>query len=84
MLAEEFDRAFAAILIDDVVIFELHSGFRVMAFDRLELQIVDGVISYVEDDGEESYFDASTVSRIIRRTRPPMSDRLRPSTNGKH
>ena len=84
MLAEEFDRAFATILIDDVVIFELHSGFRVMAFDRLQLQIAEGVISYVEDDGEESFFDATSVARVLSTTRPPMSDRLRPSTNGKH
>jgi len=84
MTPDLFDRAFDAIPVDDVIVFELHSGFRVVVFDRQELRIADGLCRYVEEDGEKSYFDATSVARILQRDRPPMSDRLRPSANGKH
>ena len=84
MERDEFDRAFQLVPIDDVIVFELHSGFRVVVFDRSDLRTEGGVFSYVEDDGETSYFEPSSVSRILSRTRPPMRDRLRPSKNGKH
>ncbi len=84
MTREEFDRVLDLADTDDVIVFELHSGFRVVVFDRYALQRNDGLLSYTEEDGEESYFDPSTVSRVIRRIQPPLRDRLRPSTNGKH
>ena len=84
MNREEFDRAFDLVPIDDVIVFEFHSGFRVVVFDRLVFRIADGLCRYVEEDGEVCLFDASSVSRILHRNRPPMLDRLRPSANGKH
>lgn len=84
MNREEFDSAFDQVPIDDVVVFEFHSGSHVIVFDRVLFRVTDGVCRYVEDDGEVCFFDAASVSCIRHRNRPPLSDRLRPSRNGKH
>jgi len=84
MLLEMFDRAVDEVPVENVITFELNSGFRVIVFHRERLGILDGYCTYVEDDGELCFFDATSVARVLSTTRPPMSDRLRPSTNGKH
>lgn len=83
MRADTFRRSVAAFAFEDVIVFEMHSGGRVIAFHRELLTISNGWCHYIEDDGTSNFFDATAVSRVMGQpSLPGQDDPPYPSRNG--
>jgi hypothetical protein len=68
----------------DTVVIDLHSGTRIVVWNRDTLVAEHDWCRYVEDDGVSHYFDPSSVSQVMGWTSLPDDISLIPTLNGRH